>query len=79
MYKSLKLNQRNIFDLLPGMTVKFSDDCAFGSSVSGLDTCPMLVRSIHRLHELLLLSYIERVPSNNHSTDDIPNIGHSIG
>ena len=26
MYKSLKLNQRNIFDLIPGMTVIFSDD-----------------------------------------------------
>ena len=26
MYKSLKLSQRNIFDLIPGMTVKFSDD-----------------------------------------------------
>ena len=25
MYKSLKLNQRNIFDLIPGMSVKFSD------------------------------------------------------
>ena len=25
MYKSLKLNQRNIFDLIPGMTVIFSD------------------------------------------------------
>ena len=39
----------------------------------------MLVHSIHRLHILvLLLSYIERVPSNNYSTDDIPNIGRSI-
>ena len=26
MYKSLKLNQPNIFDLIPGMTVIFSDD-----------------------------------------------------
>ena len=26
MYTSLKLNQRNIFDLIPGMTVIFSDD-----------------------------------------------------
>ena len=26
MYKSLKLIQRNIFDLIPGMTVIFSDD-----------------------------------------------------
>ena len=26
MYNSLKLNQRNIFDLIPGMTVIFSDD-----------------------------------------------------
>ena len=26
MYKSLKLNQRNIFDLIPGMIVIFSDD-----------------------------------------------------
>ena len=26
MYKSLKLNQRNIFDLIPGMTVILSDD-----------------------------------------------------
>lgn len=26
MYKSFKLNQRNIFDLIPGMTVIFSDD-----------------------------------------------------
>ena len=26
MYKSLKLNQRNIFDLIPGMTVIFSDN-----------------------------------------------------
>ena len=26
MYKSLKLNQRNIFDLIPGMTIIFSDD-----------------------------------------------------
>ena len=26
MYKSLKLNQRSIFDLIPGMTVIFSDD-----------------------------------------------------
>ena len=25
-YKSLKLNQRNIFDLIPDMTVIFSDD-----------------------------------------------------
>ena len=26
MYNSLKLNQRNIFDLIPGMTVIFLDD-----------------------------------------------------
>ena len=26
MYKSLKLNQRNIFDFIPGMTNIFSDD-----------------------------------------------------
>ena len=26
MYNILKLNQRNIFDLIPGMTVIFSDD-----------------------------------------------------
>ena len=26
MYKSLNLNQRNIFVLMPGMTVIFSDD-----------------------------------------------------
>ena len=26
MYKILKLNQRNIFDLIPGMAVIFSDD-----------------------------------------------------
>ena len=26
MYKSLKLSQRNIFDLIPGMTDIFSDD-----------------------------------------------------
>ena len=26
MYESLKLNQRNIFDLIPVMTVIFSDD-----------------------------------------------------
>ena len=26
MYKSLKLKQRNIFDLIPGMTVIFADD-----------------------------------------------------
>ena len=80
MFKSLKLNQRNIFDLIPGMTVIFSDDdLTTTSSVSDLDTCPVLVHSIHRLHKVLLLSYIERVPSDNNSTDDIPNIGHSIG
>ena len=26
MYNSLKLNQRNIFDLIPGVTVIFLDD-----------------------------------------------------
>ena len=26
MYKSLKLNQHHIFDLIPGMTVIFSED-----------------------------------------------------
>ena len=54
MYNSIKLNQLNIFDLIPGMDVIFSDDdCPFGSSVSGLDTSPVLVHSIHRLHKVL--------------------------
>ena len=54
MNKSLKLSQRNIFDLIPGMTVIFSDDdCALGSSVSDLDTCHVLVHSINGLHKVL--------------------------
>ena len=32
----------------------------------------MLVGSIHRLHKVLLLSYNERVPSNNHSAEERP-------
>ena len=59
MYKSLKLNQRNIFDLIHGLTVIFSDDDftttvhSEASSISGLDTCPVLVRSINRIHIVL--------------------------
>ena len=58
MYKSLKLNQRDIFDLIPGMTVIFSDDDFTMTAHSeaaylALDTCHELVRTIHRLHKVL--------------------------
>ena len=78
MYKSLKLNQRNIFDLIPGMTVIFSDD-DFTTTAHSEAAYLAWIRAMCYSILSTELSYIERVPSKNHSTDDIPHIGHSIG
>ena len=45
MYTSLKLNQRNIFDLIPGMTVIFSDD-DFTTTAHSEAACLACIRAL---------------------------------
>ena len=79
MYISLKPNQRNIFDLhvIPGMTVIFSDDVFTTTAHSEAAYVPCASSFYPSIIKSVIIVLL--VPSSNHSTDDIPNKGHSIG
>ena len=59
MYKSLKLNQRNIFDLIPGMKVIFSDDDftttahSEGAYLAWIRALCKSILSIDKVHKVL--------------------------